>query len=117
MRREDFRNGHAGGRLDLVVGIDERQGRAVAARRRPTEVLPAPIMPTSTTERLAERCHDRGSAEPALLEGSGMRSGHGELSTRRKIQLRSCGHRPTRYDLLSGRSERGARWSAMVRAS
>ena len=54
MGGEDLGDAHAGGALDLFVAVDELPPEA-GARRRPTVVLPAPIMPTSTIGRPARR--------------------------------------------------------------
>ena len=45
---ENLGHGHAGRRLDLMIGIAEGTSSR-AASRLPMEVLPAPIMPTSAT--------------------------------------------------------------------
>ena len=71
---EDLGDGAAGGRLDLVVGIDERQtqaGRQPAA----DAVLPAPISPTSTTVRGTTRRGNAGCCDAkgwwAIMEATG----------------------------------------------
>ena len=71
MGGEDLRDGHAGGLLDLFVAVDEgRPSRA--ASRRPTVVLPAPIMPTSTIGASA-----RAAAAVLPACGRGSVRGHG----------------------------------------
>ena len=47
---ENLRNGHFGRDLDLGIGINEGNDKR-AASLRPTDDLPAPIMPTNTIER------------------------------------------------------------------
>ena len=56
---ENVRNTHAGGLLDLRIGVHEGIPRR-AASRRPIDDLPTPIMPTSTMERRSRAAQHRG---------------------------------------------------------
>ena len=49
--REDLGDGAAGRRLDLVVGVDEGQAEPLAPGGGRSQLLPAPIRPTSTMVR------------------------------------------------------------------
>ena len=69
---KNLRNRHARGSLDFRVSIDERQREPLASLR-PTEDFPAPIMPTSTSERPPSASTIADSAERAGEMGESLR--------------------------------------------
>ena len=86
--REPSAHGAAGAAFELLVAVDGRAGRAGLATRRPTVVLPEPIIPTSTTWRA--RQHGAGDRPPGLSPTAARRR-RGCAPARPPSRRRTCG--------------------------